>query len=120
MNQFHVDLGGAIRWIGDLHGQKTKEYFELLKQARRLWGDLQLDVEVAQYLVSLGNLVRACSCYSFEVRECHALFQLALTEVNRYQGERYFGRDAAEVQRTRTVKLLPKRALADDRLTSKL
>lgn len=81
MNQIRTDLDGAIKWIIDLHNQKTKEYFELLEQVRTSWGNHQLDGEVAQYIIGLGNLVRACSCYSFEVRRLSQRVRRSLTKL---------------------------------------
>ena len=80
-----------MRWVATYRGVYEKKFLEGLKGIPS-WGK-DVDEKVAVYIEHLARFPRANECWSFESR-------------------RYFGSKGLEVQKTRLVKLLPKRRLA--------
>ncbi|KAJ7474144.1 hypothetical protein FB451DRAFT_1398142 [Mycena latifolia] len=88
MHQYNMNHQQAMNWISDLHDEIVDEFLALWESIPTFGGPL--DREVRTYADGLGNWVRANDAWSFE-------------------SQRYFGTQGPEIQRTRTVKMLPKR-----------
>ncbi|KAJ7474169.1 terpenoid synthase [Mycena latifolia] len=88
MHQYNMNPQQAMNWISDLHDEIVDEFLALWESIPTFGGPL--DREVRTYADGLGNWVRANDAWSFE-------------------SQRYFGTQGLEIQRMRTVKMLPKR-----------
>lgn len=100
MHELGVDPQGAFDWVGQrfrVLSQRFREARGALPPAAsahspggvRLGMEAALEADVVRYVEGLANWVRAKECWCFET-------------------DRYFGKEAPEVQRTRRVELLPK------------
>jgi len=92
MNEKGLDLDGALRWLGEYHGEVLSKF---LAQSRALpsWGG-KVDADVGTFVERLAYLIRGVDCWSLET-------------------ERYLGTKGPEVQKHRLVTLLPKVKNAD-------
>lgn len=88
MNQFNLDLEGAVEWISTRTAEITAEFI-LLSQSLPSWGH-EVDSKVTRYVDGLGNWVRGNHEWSFE-------------------NGRYFGEEGATVREREYVTLSPKR-----------
>ena len=94
MAQHKLDVHGAMRWIGHYHDHILDLFLAHSDPSSELskmpsWGP-QVDEDLRRYIDGFGNWVRGADCWGFE-------------------SERYFGRDGAEVMKTRRLALLPKK-----------
>ncbi|KAI9462678.1 terpenoid synthase [Russula earlei] len=87
MNEKRLDLNGALKWLGEYHGQVLSK-FQAQSRTLPSWGD-KIDADVATFVERLAYWIRGVDCWSLET-------------------ERYFGTKGPEVQRHRLVTLLPK------------
>ena len=87
MNEKGVDLDGALKWLGEYHGQVLSKF---LAQRSTLpsWGPT-VDADVRAFVERLGYWIRGIDSWSLET-------------------ERYFGTKGQEIQKHRLVTLLPK------------
>jgi len=87
MKETGVDLGGALNWVMTTYEQVLSKFEE---QRRKLpsWGPA-IDSEVKHYVDRMCVWIRGHDSWSFE-------------------SERYFGAKGMEIQRSRTMQLLPK------------
>ena len=90
MRQFDIDIAGAVEWIRVYHEELQGQFMEKYREVPR-WGD-PVDGKIARYIDGMANWVRGCDQWHFE-------------------SQRYFGKDASEIQRTRWVRLLPRTGL---------
>ncbi|KAI9433169.1 terpenoid synthase [Lactarius indigo] len=88
MLEHKTDIQGAMNWVDERHKELEAKFMDLYENKIPKFGE-PVDTELARYVDGIGNLVRANVQWSFE-------------------SERYFGKEAAEVARTRWVTLLPK------------
>ena len=88
--KFNCSVSEALEWAHQHHRTLEHHFFET-KVALPSFG-ADTDRKIAHYIDGLGNWVRASDAWSFE-------------------SGRYFGSKGLEVQKTRRVKLLPKRKL---------
>jgi len=88
MHQHKTDIQGAMNWVHDYHKEVEAKFMDLLENKIPKFGE-PVDSELARYLDGIGNWVRANDQWNFET-------------------ERYFGKKALEIGRTRWVTLLPK------------
>lgn len=86
MNQLDLDAQGALNWVAGYHAALENRFNTAYSSLPRFGGPL--DLEFQSYVDSLGNWVRANDQWSFE-------------------SERYFGKRGLEIQRSRTLNLLP-------------
>ncbi len=77
-----------MNWVHDYHKEVEAKFMDLLENKIPKF-DEPVDSELARYLDGIGNWVRANDQWNFET-------------------ERYFGKKALEIGRTRWVTLLPK------------
>jgi Delta6-protoilludene synthase len=86
MNEKGVDLDGALKWVGEYHGQVLAKF---QTQYRKLpsWGPT-VDPDAKAFVERLGYWIRGIDCWSLET-------------------ERYFGSEGPEIQKHRVVTLLP-------------
>ena len=87
MNEFNVDLEGAMRWAADYHRAVQLKFLDDLQRVPS-WGS-DIDRQVGQYIRGLAIWARGNHCWG-------------------YEGGRYFGDRGPEYQRTRLVPLIPK------------
>ncbi|KAH9011170.1 isoprenoid synthase domain-containing protein [Lactarius pseudohatsudake] len=90
MHQHKTDIQGAMNWVDDRHKELEAKFMDLYENKIPKFGE-PVDTELARYVDGIGNWVRANDQWSFET-------------------ERYFGKEAPEVGRTRWVTLLLKEA----------
>ncbi|KAH9071470.1 terpenoid synthase [Lactarius deliciosus] len=88
MHQHKTDIQGAMNWVDDRHKELEAKFMDLYENKIPKFGE-PVDTELARYVDGIGNWVRANDQWDFET-------------------ERYFGKKALEVGRTRWVTLLPK------------
>ncbi|KAH9169505.1 terpenoid synthase [Lactarius sanguifluus] len=88
MHQHKTDIQGAMNWVDDRHKELEAKFMDLYENKIPKFGE-PVDTELARYVDGIGNWVRANDHWNFET-------------------ERYFGKEAPEVGRTRWVTLLPK------------
>ncbi|KAF8483510.1 terpenoid synthase [Russula ochroleuca] len=88
MHHNKTDIQGAMDWVYDYHKELEAKFMDLYENKIPKFGE-PVDTELAQYVDGLGNWVRASDQWGFE-------------------SERYFGKKAPEIQKTRWVTLLPK------------
>ncbi|KAI9447576.1 terpenoid synthase [Lactarius indigo] len=88
MLEHKIDIQSAMNWVNDRHKELEARFMELYENKMPKFGE-PVDTELTRYVDGIGNWVRANDQWSFET-------------------ERYFGKEAAEVGRTRWVTLLPK------------
>ncbi|KAH9026094.1 terpenoid synthase [Lactarius hengduanensis] len=88
MHQHKMDIQGAMNWVHDLHKELEAKFMDLYENKIPKFGE-PVDTELARYVDGIGNWVRGNDQWNFET-------------------ERYFGKEAPEVGRTRWVTLLPK------------
>ncbi|KAH8982765.1 isoprenoid synthase domain-containing protein [Lactarius hatsudake] len=88
MHQHKTDIQGAMNWVDDRHKELEAKFMDLYENKIPKFGE-PVDTELARYVDGIGNWVRANDQWDFET-------------------ERYFGKEAPEVGRTRWVTLLPK------------
>ncbi|KAI0298098.1 terpenoid synthase [Multifurca ochricompacta] len=89
MHQNKTDIQGAMDWIYEHRKGLERTFMDIYENKIPKFGE-PVDKQLAQYVDGLGNWVRANGQWGFET-------------------ERYFGKRGAEFQKTRWVKLLPKR-----------
>ncbi|KAJ7776404.1 terpenoid synthase [Mycena metata] len=87
MHQHNLDVQGAMNRILCLHDNIVDEFCHLWDRIPTFCGPV--DREIRTYTDGLGNWIRANDQWSFE-------------------GERYFGKEGLQTQRTRRVTLLPR------------
>jgi len=87
MKENGVDLGGALSWVMTTYEQILSK-FEEQRCKLPSWGRA-IDSEVKRYVDRMCIWIRGHDCWSFE-------------------SERYFGTKGVEIQRSRTMPLLPK------------
>ncbi|KAH9030941.1 terpenoid synthase [Lactarius pseudohatsudake] len=88
MHQHKADIQGAMNWVDERHKELEAKFMNLYENKIPKFGE-PVDTELARYVDGIGNWVRANDQWNFET-------------------ERYFGKKAPEVGRTRWVVLLPK------------
>lgn len=86
MQQFEVDLSGALLWLEEHHRLLESDFMSQYTQLKALIGFN--NPRVTKYVEGLGNWVRANDCWNFE-------------------SQRYFGDKGRSIQITRHVPLLP-------------
>ncbi|KAI0052749.1 terpenoid synthase [Auriscalpium vulgare] len=89
MHQEKTDIKGAMDWVVQYHKTLEDRFMELYEQVPSLDFGERVNKELAVYVDGLGNWVRASDQWGFE-------------------SERYFGKKAPEIQKTRWVTLMPK------------
>ena len=80
-----------MNWVHDYHKEAEAKFIDLYENKIPKFGEL-VDSELARYVDGIGNWVRANDQWN-------------------YESERYFGKKALEVGKTRWVTLLPKERL---------
>ncbi|KAI9447578.1 terpenoid synthase [Lactarius indigo] len=93
MHEHKTDIQAAMNWVDDRHKELEARFMELYENKMPKFGE-PVDTELARYADGIGNWVRANDQWDFET-------------------ERYFGKEVAEVGRTRWVTLLPKEGPAE-------
>ncbi|KAI9457980.1 terpenoid synthase [Lactarius psammicola] len=88
MHQYKTDIQGAMNWVYDYHKELEAKFMDLYENKIPKFGE-PVDTELARYVDGIGNWVRANDQWNFET-------------------ERYLGKKAPEIRRTRWVTLLPK------------
>ncbi|KAH9011169.1 terpenoid synthase [Lactarius pseudohatsudake] len=88
MHQHKTDIQGAMNWVDERHKELEAKFMDLYENKIPKFGE-PVDTELARYVDGIGNWVRANDQWDFET-------------------ERYFGKKAPEIGRTRWVTLLPK------------
>ena len=88
MHQHKTDIQGAMNWVHDCHKELEAKFMDLYENKIPRFGE-PVDSELARYVDGIGNWVRANDQWDFET-------------------ERYFGKKALEIEKTRWVTLLPK------------
>jgi len=88
MNEFSIDLHGALSWLDAHHAERAARFLELFKRIPS-FGD-SIDSQLRIYVDGLGNWVRANDAWSFE-------------------SYRYFKDQGLHIQGSRKVTLLPRR-----------
>jgi Delta6-protoilludene synthase len=88
MHHNKTDIKGAMDWVYTYHKELEAKFMDLYENKIPKFGE-PVDTELARYVDGLGNWVRASDQWGFE-------------------SERYFGKKAPEIQKTRWVTLLPK------------
>jgi hypothetical protein len=88
MHQHRTDIQGAMNWVYDYHKELEAKFMDLYENKIPKFGE-PVDTELARYVDGIGNWVRANDQWDFET-------------------ERYFGKKAPEIEKTRWVTLLPK------------
>lgn len=88
MNEKQVDLHGALDWVAEYHGQILSE-FQAQYRVLPSWGPI-VDRKVKTYVERLAQFIRGIDCWAFET-------------------ERYFGTKGHEIQKQRTLTLLPRK-----------
>ena len=94
MHQHKTDIQGAMNWVHDYHQELQARFMDFYKKKIPKFGG-PVDAELARYVDGIGNWVRANDQWDFET-------------------ERYFGKNALEIEKTRWVTLLPKERLLVD------
>ena len=103
-------------WAGRFHDELVELFLTEYRQVPRFPEESELvNREVRDYADALGNWVRACDQWSFEVRT-RAVFSRntqpgtvhRTDRVICHQSERYFGKDGARVFKERAITLRPK------------
>ena len=88
MHQHKTDIQGAMNWVHDYHKEVEAKFMDLYENKFPKFGE-PVDTELALYVDGIGNWVRSNDQWN-------------------YESERYFGKKAPEIGRTRWVTLLPK------------
>ncbi|KAI9453186.1 terpenoid synthase [Russula earlei] len=88
MHHNKTDVQGAMDWVYNYHKELEAKFMDIYENKIPRFGE-PVDTDLAQYVDGLGNWVRASDQWGFE-------------------SERYFGKKAPEIQKTRWVTLLPK------------
>jgi len=88
MHHNKTDVQGAMDWVYNYHKELEAKFMDIYENKIPKFGE-PVDTELAQYVDGLGNWVRASDQWGFE-------------------SERYFGKKAPEIQKTRWVTLMPK------------
>jgi len=88
MHHNKTDVQGAMDWVYNYHKELEAKFMDIYENKIPKFGEV-VDAELAIYVDGLGNWVRASDQWGFE-------------------SERYFGKRAPEIQKTRWVTLLPK------------
>jgi len=88
MHHNKTDIKGAMDWVYNYHKELEAKFMDIYENKIPKFGE-PVDTDLAQYVDGLGNWVRASDQWGFE-------------------SERYFGKKAPEIQKTRWVTLLPK------------
>lgn len=88
MHHNKTDVQGAMDWVYNYHKELEAKFMDIYENKIPKFGE-PVDSELAIYVDGLGNWVRASDQWGFE-------------------SERYFGKRAPEIQKTRWVTLLPK------------
>ena len=89
MRQFCLTLPDAMKWAVAYHEEIKKQFLDAMKRVPT-WGN-DIDEQIVVYVEHLAGWPRGNDCWNFE-------------------SERYFGSKGLEVQKTRYVKLLPRRS----------
>ncbi|CCM04069.1 uncharacterized protein FIBRA_06228 [Fibroporia radiculosa] len=92
MHQYNYDIDKAMAWLADFHAEVETKFLDGLKRVPS-WGPA-IDRQVEEYLLGLANWPRCNDCWNFE-------------------SGRYFGSKGLEIQKTRTVQLMPKKVNHD-------
>ena len=87
MDQLHTNVEGAMEWVYNHHRKLEVKFFDMMKTLPSFGHEV--DTQVREYLLGLGNWPRANDCWGFE-------------------SGRYFGNRGQEIQSTRLVPLQPK------------
>ena len=87
MNEKGVDLDGALKWVGEYHGEVLSR-FQALRLMLPSWGP-NMDLVVNAYVDRLAHWIRGHDCWSLE-------------------SGRYFGSKGPEIKEHRMVGLLPR------------
>jgi len=87
MNQYNLDLPGAMKWIGEFHDGIAEKFLSTYKNLPD-WGPV-INPQIRRYVDGLGNWVRGNDSWSFE-------------------SWRYFRGKGPEIEKTRWVELMPK------------
>ncbi|KAM5542450.1 hypothetical protein V8D89_003909 [Ganoderma adspersum] len=90
MHQFELDLYGATEWVAQYHKEVEARFFDAL--ARLPSFGPGVDAALQEYVACVAAWPRGNDCWRFE-------------------SERYFGKKGAEIQKTRRIPLLAKRAV---------
>ena len=93
MHQLNLTLPDAVKWAVTYYDETKKKFLDGMKRIPS-WGK-EIDEQVAMYVAQLAVWPRGNACWCFE-------------------SGRYFGSKGLGVQKTRQVKLLPKRRQATD------
>ncbi|THU96145.1 terpenoid synthase [Dendrothele bispora CBS 962.96] len=85
MNQYDLDLPGAMKWIGNFHDSIAEKFLSTYKNLPD-WGPV-IDPQILRYVDGLGNWVRGNDSWSFE-------------------SWRYFRGKGLDIKKTRWVELM--------------
>ena len=88
MHNKETYIAGAMDWVVQYHKELEDRFMQIYKNEIPEFGE-PIDSQLAKYVDGLGNWVRASDQWGFE-------------------SERYFGKKAQEIGKTRWVTLLPK------------
>ncbi|KAI0295705.1 terpenoid synthase [Russula brevipes] len=88
MHHNKTDIQGAMDWVYNYHKELEAKFMDIYENKIPKFGE-PVDADLAVYVDGLGNWVRASDQWGFE-------------------SERYFGKKAPEIQKTRWVTLMPK------------
>lgn len=94
MNEHNMDLDGALSWIGSHHRTLVKQFMDNYEVLPAQWGG-KVNSDLRVYVDGIANCVRAVDQWDFET-------------------ERYFGSKGKEIQMTRRVQLLPRKARSEE------
>ncbi|THU84488.1 terpenoid synthase [Dendrothele bispora CBS 962.96] len=87
MNQYDLDLPGAMKWIGEFHDGIAEKFLNTYKNLPD-WGPV-INPQIQRYVDGLGNWVRGNDSWSFE-------------------SWRYFRGKGPEIEKIRWVELMPR------------
>ncbi|KAF9067337.1 terpenoid synthase [Rhodocollybia butyracea] len=91
MNQYKLDVQGAMDWIGRHHDEIADRVLEIYRNLPD-WGPV-IDPQIRRYCDGMGNWVRGCDSWDFH-------------------SWRYFRGKGPEIEKTRCVELMPKQTAA--------
>src|SRR4051812_48300574 len=104
-----LDVQDAMDGAGRFHDELVESFLAELEHVPRLPEESEsVHEELRQYVGALGNWVRACDQWSFEVSpvassRCSQERSAMLMRIMYPQSERYFGQDGARIFEDRTL-----------------
>jgi hypothetical protein len=112
MAELGLGVQEAMDWLGCFHDKLVDSFLAEYQRVPQFPDESErVNLEVLEYADALGNWVRACDQWSFEVRRLFFTPDQGVS-CNAYlvtlQSERYFGNDGRRVFKERTITLRPK------------